>query len=101
MTLKSISPDAIPARSRASRSKITPELIEEAIKLLTAGQAVSPEANYKTEPAARRAMLALRKRIAETGTFTNGTRVSTRTWSEGDSFRGAVVLKETKAAKKS
>ena len=44
-------------------------------------------------------MLTLRKAISESGEFANGTTVSRRTWPEGDSFRGAVILREVKTAK--
>jgi len=81
MTLSSIAPDDIPSASRKAReSKYTPELIAQAIELLKDGQAVTPDDTYKTEPAARRAALALRSRIlAAEPEFENGSKVTTRT----------------------
>jgi hypothetical protein len=100
MTLKSLDPNDIPARQRASSAHLTQEEVESAIDMLTNGQAVSPDRSFKSANAARRYGLLIRDAILEAEPeFENGLEPGSKVWEQEKRFYTAVVLRKSRQQK--
>jgi hypothetical protein len=108
MTLKSLDPSTLPAKTRAPRvGKFSDDELASAILELKDGQAVVPNEDgepvpFKTEGAARRFALLLRGAIQAhpDADFGKDLAVSTRVWNEGEDWFCAVLLRERRGSKK-
>lgn len=93
MTLKGIKQQDLPASERkGAGSKLTTEQIAEAVELLKKGEVVTDsDRTHKNDGGARRAALGLRNAILEAHPKLS---IASRTWKDGEVYRGGVVLKE-------
>ncbi len=91
MTIKGMDPKDLPTTERKSAAKLSTEQIEQVVALLNEGQVATDDRTYKTEGAARRNGLQLRKAVLDAHPKLA---VTSRVWADGDKHRSGIVLKD-------